>query len=267
MPDLTDSLSNVEAQIAQAERLWLFLDYDGTLADFADTPDEILPNSEVISLIEELHATPWIRVAVISGRRLSHIEQLVPVSGILLAGTYGIEMKLPSGERVERVARERIRPTLDAIKPRWADLIAPHEGFYLEDKSWAIALHARFAEDDVAEQVLDAARRQAADQIDSDRFRILGGHKFLEVGPRLAHKGKTIAYLVEAYAWPDALLLYVGDDDKDEEAFEIIQKHGGLAVVVSEQPRPTLADGRLTSPSAVRAWLASLIAKPCEGCG
>jgi trehalose-phosphatase len=267
MPDLTDSLANVEAQIAQAERLWLFLDYDGTLADFADTPDEILPNSEVISLIEDLHATPWIRVAVVSGRRLGHIEQLVPVSGILLAGAYGIEMQLPSGERVERVAYERIRPTLDAIKPRWADLIAPHEGFYLEDKNWAIALHARFAEDAVAERVLDAARKQAEDEIANDRFRILGGHKFLEIGPRLANKGKTIDYLVEEYAWPDALLLYVGDDDKDEEAFEIIQKHGGLAVVVSEQPRPTLADGRLSSPSAVRAWLASLVAKPCEGYG
>lgn len=261
MPDLIDSLADVEARIAQAERLWLFLDYDGTLADFADTPDEILPHPEVISLIEELHAAPWIRVAVISGRRLGHIEQLVPISGILLAGAYGIEMKLPSGEYVERVARERIRPTLDAIKPRWADLIAPREGFYLEDKNWAIALHARFAEDAVAEQVLDQARKQAVNRIDSDRFRILGGHKFLEIGPRLANKGQTIDYLVEKYAWPEALLLYVGDDDKDEEAFEIIQKHGGLAVVVSEQPRPTLADGRLTAPSAVRAWLASLVDK------
>lgn len=267
MPEIVDSLANVEAQIAQAERLWLFLDYDGTLADFADTPDEILPNPEVIALIETLHAAPWIRVAVVSGRRLGHIERLVPVPGILLAGAYGVEMKLPSGEYVERVARERIRPMLDALKPRWADLIAPHEGFYLEDKGWAIALHARFAENTVAEQVLAQARRQAEDEITGDLFRILGGHKFLEVGPRRADKGQTIDYLVEKYAWPEALLLYVGDDDKDEEAFEVIQKHGGLAVVVSEQPRPTLADGRLPSPSAVRAWLASLVAKPCEGYG
>jgi trehalose 6-phosphate phosphatase len=58
-------------KIDRAEQLWLFLDYDGTLADFAPTPEDILPDKALISLIERLVSQPDIRVTVISGRRLA----------------------------------------------------------------------------------------------------------------------------------------------------------------------------------------------------
>ena len=67
----------------QAGHLWLFLDYDGTLADFAATPDEIIPDEELIALIDQLAKQPDIRVTILSGRRLAHIQSLLPVSGIL----------------------------------------------------------------------------------------------------------------------------------------------------------------------------------------
>ena len=98
----------------------------------------------------------------------------------------------------------------------------------------------------------------ATDVASSDLFRLLGGHKFLEVGPRLAHKGQTVGYLLERYPWPEALPVYLGDDDKDEEAFDAIKAHGGMAVLVAREPRNTKADCRLESPQAVRQWLATL---------
>jgi trehalose 6-phosphate phosphatase len=256
--DRTDRLDHIAEHIAAAGRLRLFLDYDGTLADFAPTPDHVEPDPAVIELVTRLARHPHIRAAVISGRRLSHIEKLVPVSGMLLAGTYGIELRLPDGEHVERVPYDEIRPVLEALKPRWEELLAGRDGFFLEDKDWALAVHAKFAADDEAEEVLETARRIANEAIDPTLFRVLGGHKFLEVGPQAAHKGRTVDYLLEHYPWGDALPLYVGDDDKDEEAFGVIQARGGLAVVVSEQPKETQADGRLESPQATRRWLKAL---------
>jgi trehalose-6-phosphatase len=50
----------------------------------------------------------------------------------------------------------------------------------------------------------------------------------------------------------------VGDDDKDEEAFEVIRACGGIAILVSSEPRDTKADCRLESPQGVRRWLAAL---------
>ncbi len=256
------ALDTLNATIATAPRLWLFLDYDGTLDDFAPTPDEVYPNPAVIEVLTRLQANPRIRPTIISGRRLAHIEQLVPLPGILLAGTYGIELRTAEGAYQHRVPLETVRPILDALKSGWAALIRDHAGFYLEDKNWALALHARYADDALANHVLTAARALLAEHSGpafEEHFRVLGGHKFLEIGPQLAHKGRTLEYLLDTYPCPDALLVYVGDDDKDEEAFAVIQAHGGLAVVVGAAERESRADYRLPHPQAVHAWLQTLL--------
>jgi len=257
--------TRVQARLAQAEYLWLFLDYDGTLADFAPTPEHVYPDPELIGLIARLVEHPRFRVAVVSGRRLRHVRELVPVPGVLLAGTYGIELQTPEGERLDRLSYDHVRPPLEALKPRWAALITGRQGFFLEDKGWTLAFHARFADETEARQVLAQARRLAGaaiDRAEPECFRLLGGHKFLEIGPRLANKGLTVAYLLDHYPWPEALPVYLGDDDKDEEAFGVIQARGGIAVVVAPQPRKTGADLRLESPQAARRWLETLLAAP-----
>ncbi len=252
----------VREYLDQAQRLWLFLDYDGTLADFAPTPEHVRADPALVSLLTRLAKHPRLRVAIISGRRLRHVQKLVPAPGILLAGTYGIELQTPEGERVERLAFDDIRPTLDNVKPHWADLLAGREGFFLEDKGWALALHARFADEQETREVLTTARRMALAAVDSapqGLYRLLGGHKFLEIGPTLAHKGQTVEYLLDRYPWPGALPVYLGDDDKDEEAFGVIKARGGIAILVAREPRETEADLCLPSPEVARCWLETLL--------
>ncbi len=255
----------ISERLTQAEHLWLFLDYDGTLADLAPTPEHVNPDPEVIDLLTKLGRQSHIRIAVISGRRLDHVQALVSVPGVLLAGTYGVELQMPEGERVNRVDFDAIRPALDTLKPRWAYLIASREGFFLEDKGWALALHARFADDVEMEAVLSAARRMATQVTCSGLLRVLSGHKFLEVAPSMAHKGQTVGYLLDRSPWPGALLLYLGDDEKDEEAFSVIKARGGIAILVAREPRKTKADCWLESPQAARRWLGTALARPAVG--
>jgi trehalose 6-phosphate phosphatase len=92
-----------------------------------------------------------------------------------------------------------------------------------------------------------------------DLFRLLGGDKFLEIGPQLAHKGRTVEYLLAQYPWPGSLPIYLGDDDKDEEAFGVIKAQGGFAIVIAPEPRETRADLRLPSTRAARRWLSTLL--------
>jgi trehalose 6-phosphate phosphatase len=255
------SIDQLAVRVKTAEKIWLFLDYDGTLADFSPTPAIIEPQPDVIELLERINDHSRFRIAVISGRRLSHLEKLVPIHGLLLAGTYGIELRTEDGHRIERLPFGQVRPCLERLKPVWESLILAEAGYYLEDKGWALAIHARHAEDDEAVAVIAKAREIASDIINLETFRILGGHKFIEVAPIQANKGRTLEYLLQGEEWGSALKIYIGDDDKDEEAFEVIKLQGGFPIVVSTNPRRTEALYRLESPKDVHFWLESLLEK------
>ena len=242
--------------------LWLFLDYDGTLADFAPTPEVIRTNPRIITVLEQLVSVPTIRVTVISGRRLRDLRLLLPIQGIFLAGTYGVELQDETGETINRVDDRSLQLALEMIKPQWEHIISGRNGFFLEDKGWTLALHARAAADDEAERVLLQANRTVKQRFFASHFRILGGHKFLEVAPALASKGDTVSYLLSRYALPNARLLCIGDDDKDEEAFYVIHARGGAAVKVlqpSQASRPTEADFFFESPADTLQWLEELL--------
>ena len=249
----------IPQEILAARFIWLMLDYDGTLADFAPTPDDIIPDIDLISLLNSLSKHPKITLGIISGRRLAHIQKLVPISGIWLAGSYGLEIITPQGECVHRSDYNHIRPLIDRLKPAWEKLIKGKDGFYLEDKGWSIAFHARFAEDGVTHQVLSKARELASKSVVESEMKILGGNKFLEFAPVLADKGKTISSLLENAPHDQALPIFIGDDDKDELAFPVVQDHDGLAICVCNPHRITSADYYLSSPQDVRKWLLNLL--------
>jgi len=255
---MTTSLAELETLIQQSARVCLFLDYDGTLAEFAPTPDVILPDPEVIQLLEKLTALPGVELSVISGRKLPHLQRLLPVKSLLLAGTYGIEIQTRAGDILYRAESERIRPILQTLKPQWEKLIEGFDGFYLEDKTWSLALHAKDAGANEAGRILPAAESLAKEQ-DPALFRILGGHRFLEIAPRAANKGRTIKDLLADKPIESRIVLYLGDDDKDEEAFSVVKDFGGYAVKVAPACTPTGAQFRLDSPAAARAWLYKVV--------
>ncbi len=248
--------------VEAASHLWLFLDYDGTLADFSLTPDLVEVNPEVMEIVSSLAANPRIRLAVVSGRSLAIVRQLLPVEGIFLAGVYGVELQLPSGETVHRENLERIRPYLETIKPRWEELISGSPRFFLEDKGWTLAIHAERAEREAAHQVLGAARQAAENEVPRNIFRWFEDEVFLEIAPVLAHKGKTVGYLYSHFPLQDSRLIYIGDDDKDEEAFGTVHAFGGVNMLVSQRAHSVHfneVDYILGSPGSVRTWLEHLL--------
>ncbi|HKI54002.1 MAG TPA: trehalose-phosphatase [Anaerolineales bacterium] len=239
----------------KGKRVDLFLDYDGTLAVFAPTPDDVLPNDDVIGLISQLADLTNVRVSIVSGRRLAHIRKLLPIKGILLAGTYGVEMQKPDGEEIHQMEYESIRPTLDSLKPRWQELINDKLGFYLEDKGWALAIHARNAEEQQGLRVLEEAEKMLTPNVLGEHLQKIHSYRFLEIGPNNADKGHALRYLFDNFHWTDSIPIYIGDDDKDEEAFQVINEKNGFSILVSKEERTTKASYRLSSPTEVHQWL------------
>jgi trehalose-phosphatase len=247
--------------VSEAERLWLFLDYDGTLVEFSHSPAIIQPVPQVIDLVKKLAEKKRIRVAVVSGRSLHNIQTLLPVEGIFIAGTYGIELITPEGERIQREDYSLIRPYLERLKPQWQEIIAGRKGYYLEDKGWALALHARFAPEQEATRLISTIQQTLDQELITDEFRLIKQKKFIEVSTAKAHKGKTVSFLLNSFPLPGARLLYLGDDTNDAEAFETIHANGGVAVAVAQYfgyIRSSGGDYVMKSPKQVRRWLEKL---------
>jgi trehalose 6-phosphate phosphatase len=248
--------------VSAAQRLWLFLDYDGTLIKFSRTPGILEPDKKLIDLIKRLAENTHLRVAIISGRRLRDLQTLLPVSGIYLAATYGIEIITPQGERIQREDYSQIRPYLESLKPHWQEIISSRKGFYLEDKGWSLAVHARYASEQDARQVISSIQHTLDQELITDEFRLIKYKRFLEVTSAKAHKGGAVSFLLNRFPMVQAGLVYIGDDDNDSEAFETVHSLGGIAIAVAQYfgyVRCSGGDYVMRSPKAVRRWLASLL--------
>jgi len=255
------SEAELDAWVSAAERLWLFLDYDGTLVEFSRTPDIIKPDPKLIELVRRLAEKSRIRLAIVSGRRLKDIQALLPVEGVYIAATYGIEVQTPDGERIQREDYAQVRPYLERLKPTWEEIIDERKGFFLEDKGWALAVHARFANEKEATRVISNLQHTLDQDLITNEFRLIKHPKFLEVISAKAHKGKTVSFLLNSFPMPGGRLVYIGDDHNDAEAFETIHSYDGVAISVAQYfgyIRSTGGDFVLKSPKAVRKWLENL---------
>ncbi len=247
--------------VTDVDHLWLFLDYDGTLVEFSRSPEIVQQVPQVVELVSRLAEKKRLRVAIVTGRSLHDIQTLLPVKGIFICGTYGVELVTPSGDYIQREDYSDIRPYLERLKPQWQEIIAGRKGYYLEDKGWALAVHARFAPEMEARRLISTLQQTLNQEMITDEFRLIKQKKFMEISPAKAHKGKTVSYLLNNFPMPGARLLYVGDDTNDAEAFVTIHHHDGVAVSVKQYfgyVRSSGGDYVMKSPKEVRRWLQKL---------
>lgn len=256
---MNTNLSNLLGKAAQADCLRIFLDYDGTLAEFAPTPDTILPDRTLIDLMRRLVQSRGVMPAIISGRRLAHIQKLLPVPGLLLAGTYGIEMQLPDGSLINTLDFNQVRPLITPVLTLWKKLIGESESVYIEDKGWAAALHNK--KDGLTETGLTLAQiaKRTREIMPTSGYRLAGNDRFLEVSPEIANKAEAIRHIKDHFTPSNALMLFFGDDEKDEEAFQFLVQEGGVAIRVMKKPANTRAQFLLDSPDEVRSWLQQFV--------
>ncbi len=247
------------AHLRDGGRLTLFLDYDGTLVPIAPTPVEAVPDSPLLGLLAQLSRAPAIRTVIISGRPLDDLLRMLPVHGLIFAGLYGVEMQMGDTSLVREPLQDGNRDAVARVRERWAQLSDGLTGFLLEDKGQALALHARWAEGAQADRVLAAARDAATDLVKSRSFRLLDGDRYIEIAPAHASKGETVEWLLSHYPIPREIPVGFGDDNKDEDAFAVIQRRGGYGIGVGHRyPLPEV-DERVESPEVVRSWLRSFI--------
>lgn len=228
----------------------LFLDFDGTLVELAESPQAINVSEHLGPLLDRLSARLAGRLAIVSGRSLADLDRHLSLSGIAAAGSHGLELRLPDGRSVAGAVPGALAEARAEIIRFAAD--AP--GLIAEEKPYSIALHYRQSPAREA-AVLALAGSLAA----RTGLVVQSGKMVVELRPAGADKGDTVRTLMAEPVFAGARPIFVGDDLTDENAFAAAAAMGGGGVLVGPA-RETAAQWRLADVRAVGNWLTRVAA-------
>jgi trehalose 6-phosphate phosphatase len=208
-PELLDAIR----RISSTEHLLVALDFDGTLSPLVDRAEDARPLPRSAAALEALAQLPRTTTALISGRALDSLRLVAsPPAGTLLIGSHGAEVWLGEGSLGLELDEEQ-RTKLAAVREVLAEIVTIAPGTLLEDKPAGVVLHTRMADDDVAEDAVEAAMRVLREH---PGVYLKTGKRVLETSVVHASKGEAVEFLRQATG--ATAILFAGDDVTDEDA-------------------------------------------------
>lgn len=233
----------------QPDWAW-FLDLDGTLLDIAPTPNQVVVQKELISTLAALRSSAGGALAVLSGRPVQQVRDLLEPLRPAAAGLHGLELVTPDGLRH---SPKKPLPPIAGLRRMIQEGIAPYRGVTFENKGSTLTVHYRQApqfEDAIRETIEAALSRNQG-------FVMLAGKMAFEIQPVGIDKGMAIREFMSIPPFVGRKPIYAGDDQTDEPGFEEVAELGGISLYVGEEP-DTSAQWRVPTPAALRQWLSEM---------
>jgi trehalose 6-phosphate phosphatase len=220
----------------------LAFDYDGTLAPITSNPSRAHLRARTRRLLSDVaQRYPCV---VISGRRRDDVtKRLKGVSVRAVFGNHGLE---PWSQHVAYAKRVRI--WLAHLERR----LSPCTGLIIEDKTYSVAIHYRSAR---RKRLVVHAIKGAVLGLQGSR--VVGGKAAVNlVPPDAPHKGRALERARRLLACN--AVIYVGDDETDEDAFGAAPPERLMSVRIGAA-RTSRAHYYLETQSEIDALLRMLI--------
>lgn len=220
-PHMTQStvtmiLERLLADYQQGKRLVLAFDYDGTLVPFATHPNLAQLDPQVREILARLAALPRVTVAIISGRGLDDVMNMVDLPALSYGGSTGLELAVKGWRHIpgEAVAS---RPLVNSLRAAFDSRLAAYAGAWVEEKPFGFTIHYRL----VAPAQVERLRAEALAFLSpyAASVAVLEGPLALEVMPAIARNKGTALRAIVAYAnEAPTTVLFAGDSANDAPA-------------------------------------------------
>jgi trehalose 6-phosphate phosphatase len=228
----------------------VLLDFDGTLVDIANHPDDVVVPEDLVGLLLRLQTRLDGALALVSGRSIPDIDRFMAPHRFDIAALHGAERRV--GDVVECQSDEHVRmlrPAVELLSHR----LGEEPGVLLEDKGAAIAVHWRMAP--TMGPTVATLVEKIADGL-APEFRLQLGKSVAEIAPANADKGRAIKALLTKPSYTGRRPVFIGDDVTDHDGFAMVQRLGGIAVHVGKDSGGK-APYFLADPTSVRQCLAT----------
>lgn len=230
--------------VVDTRPLALFLDFDGTLIDIAESPDAIKVSSGLADRLAALSDRLSGRLALISGRSVDNLEAHLGPLRLARAGSHGADVRNSDGLWLSR------QPVpLEAKICRKVQAFAASTGAVFEFKPHGAALHWR-SNPEIEERCVLFMHAIAA----RHGLAVKQGKLVAELVRAGADKGAAVRIFMAVPPFTESVPVFVGDDVTDEDGFAEALHQGGFAVTVGPRDSRLAAYG-LADPAAVRHWL------------
>lgn len=226
----------------------LFLDVDGTLLDFAETPEQVSVPSGLPDLLRALHDFLGGALALVSGRPIATLDRLFAPLRLPAAGQHGAELRATALGEIVRTPPPSHLAEVSAGLRRFA---ATHPGILVEDKNASVAVHYRRAPQFRDE--LEAFTR-AAIATNNEHMEILEAVMAFDVKLRSVDKGRAVAWFMNRPPFTGRVPVFIGDDHTDEYGFAEVAERAGYAIQVGTS-RPRVTPWHIATPADLRQWL------------
>lgn len=233
-------------------RKLIVLDYDGTLAEFSDKPQDAGPDAEVLEILKDLSSHGNNEVFIISGRDRSTLDEWFMDTDVKLCAEHGALIKVNGKDWKPTVPMETdwmvpIRNLLEVYTERTP-------GSFVEEKEYSLVWHFRKTNPEMGSIRSRELMGDLLDLTSNTDLSIMEGNKVIEIKKAGVNKGTIVTRLMEENDWD--LVLALGDDITDEEMFKVMPEKG-YSIKVGLQP--TNARYNLESVTEVRSLLKELM--------
>uniref|UniRef100_A0A146MF01 Alpha,alpha-trehalose-phosphate synthase [UDP-forming] n=3 Tax=Lygus hesperus TaxID=30085 RepID=A0A146MF01_LYGHE len=234
------------------QKLALLLDYDGTLAPLAPHPDLAIIPPQTKELLQRLANIPDVYIAIISGRGVNNVKEMVGVDNITYAGSHGLEIIHPDGSKFHYPMPPEYEQKANALLKELQDQVCK-DGAWVESKGVYMTFHYRNVPLDTQPDLVSKAK----DLIEEHGFVASHAHAAVEAKPPINwNKGRASIYILRTafgLDWSERVtIIYAGDDTTDEDAIQALK---GMAltfrITQNDISVKTAADRRLTSTQCV----------------
>lgn len=206
--------------LSHQQRYCLFLDIDGTLADFTLNPKDSFIPATTLTLLQNIQDY-GVKIAAVTGRSLAEAKQMLAPLSLPIAATHGLEIDFEDNESNNNMSVSSVDSAeLAAIKQALIRSCLRYDDFIIEDKPYSVALHYRQnpALADIAYRIITTIVKNHGDWI------VKQGKYVWEIAPKDADKGSAILTLLKKFQANNRLCpIFIGDDITDETGFMAVQ--------------------------------------------
>jgi trehalose 6-phosphate phosphatase len=234
-----------------ADAVGLFLDVDGTIVDFAPTPDSVRVSNGLIDSLASLDGRLGGALAFVSGRPIEQLDALFAPLKLRASGVHGGEIRFEPGGAITTLSQKHLPNEV------WEDLqnlIANFPGAFAENKRFSFAVHYRFANASAIE--IRAALQSFLRRRTDVKLQLSSGHLVYEIKVPGFDKGGAIERFMTRQPFAGRMPIFVADDAVDQPGVDKVTELGGVAYSVGTELSGV--SGGFSRPKAVLAWLERL---------